>query len=849
MSLLFDPAVPARPPLADVLLEAALKGVVVLGLAGLIVLAMRRAGAAARHGVWCLALAGLVALPALCLALPGWPVLVKLPRQAARPVAAEPLAGLPALAELYPSAPAPAPGPADDEAPAVRPATQQGAAEPAAAAEARRSAVPIRTWLLLAWAAGAVLAAVPLLAGPWVLRRLRRSARPVTGGPAFDLLRQLTGEMGLRRTVALLQGDARVMPMTWGLWRPTVLLPTGAEAWPQERLHVVLLHELAHVRRWDCLTQLVAHVARALYWFNPLAWVAVACLRVEQERACDDAVLNAGTRATDYAQHLLAVTAGVPSRWLVSPVALAVGTARRIERRLRLILDVGRPRNPLRGRAVVPAVAVSLALFLPLAACRLQLSGRAEGAAVRVAAPAAPDAQRTDEVQTQLKDHYVRKLDDRTLDADAIKGMLSALHDPYTTYFSPEELAALQRDVAGTFAGIGAQLALRDGMLTVVTPLEDSPAFKAGIRPGDVIEEIDGAATKGMALAEAVKRIIGKVNTVVKLKVRHAGGELAELAITRGQVRVRSVAGFRRDRAGHWQFLLAAEHGIGYLQITHFSEGTLKDVRAVTDPLQKQNLKGLILDLRSCPGGLLPGGLDVARLFLARGKIVTIKGEHAAEQTYQAEGPAPLADLPLVVLINGSTASAAEILAGALRDNDRAVLVGSRSFGKGSVQQIVPLKDKGALKLTTAYFYLPSGRNIQRHPGAKDWGVDPTDGDYVPMDAKQLAKMQQLSQERSLLGKKADQAAGEKLTPERIAKDYADPQLAAALKAMQAKLHDGRFGKVGKPNADMAADIQREEVRERREGLMRDLNRIRKELADLEKQTGGAEKRPPGEDK
>jgi carboxyl-terminal processing protease len=494
----------------------------------------------------------------------------------------------------------------------------------------------------------------------------------------------------------------------------------------------------------------------------------------------------------------------------------------------------------------VPALALGLGLLLPLGAFRLHVAeARAEGAAVSAEAPAAPDAQRLDEVRTRLRDNYVRKVDERALQDSAIQGMLSALHDPYTVYFSPEQRAALQREVAGSFAGIGAQLSLRDGRLMVVTPLEDSPALKAGLRPGDVIEAIDGTATKNMPLTDAIKRILGKAGTAVKLKVRHAGGEVADLTVTRAQIQLRSVAGFRRDRAGHWQFLLDPDHGIGYLQISHFSEGTVKEVRAATDQLQKDGLKGLILDLRFCPGGLLSSSLGVARLFLARGKIVTIKGENAPEQAYQAEGPAPLAGVPLVVLINGFTASAAEVLAGALRDNDRAVLVGSRSFGKGSVQQVVPLKGDGALKLTTAYFYLPSGRNIQQHTGAKDWGVDPTDGDYVPMDARQQARMEQLSREWSLLGVQGNEAAEDKLTPERIEKAYADPQLAAALRAVQAKLRDGRFGKVGKPNADMAADRQREEMRQRREALTADLKRIQKELADLDRQAGGKEQARP----
>ncbi|HEV3262068.1 MAG TPA: S41 family peptidase [Gemmataceae bacterium] len=864
MSNLIDPVVLSAHPLLAVLLDASVKGVMVLPAAALLTLALRRRSAAVRHLVWSLAMVGLLGLPLLSLALPRWDVPVPAAWAAEpAPAAAESPPQSPAVAELPPRAdpdinpvvvPAALGAPRED--PVITPGPEQAVAPDAP------PLLPGWAWPLVAWALGAVLAILPILVGLLMLRRLRRTCRRVADGPMAALLDQLASRMGLRRPVALLQSPSRSMPMTWGVWRPVILLPDGADAWPTERLRVVLLHELAHVQRGDCLTQVLACSARALHWFNPLAWLAVARMRSEQERACDDVVLNTGTGAADYAQHLLTVTSGLPSSFFVSPVALAMGRARRVEGRLRSILDTSHDRHPLGRRGAGLAVLAGLCLLLPLASVSFQPRAAAGPAPQAVSEEPADDPAGQDEkadstaesstapaktladVRDKIRELYVRKLNDRELTGDAIKGMLAALNDPYSVYFAPQEYAQLMREVRGTLSGIGAQLSMKDDRLTVVTPLEDSPALKAGLRAGDVIVAIDGKATKGLEIAQAVRRIIGPKGSVVKLKVVHPGGKEEELAITRGQIQLRSITGFRRGKDDRWQFLLDPDNKIGYVQITQFSPTTVKDLRGVIRRLQRQGLKGLILDLRFCPGGLMQSAVGTCELFLARGTIVSIKGEHNPEQTWEAKGKDTLGDFPLVVLLNESTASAAEIVAGALRENHRATLVGTRSYGKGSVQQIIELDDKeGALKLTTAYYYLPGGRNIQRHPGAKSWGVDPTDGYYVPVDARQTAAMQKLSQERAILGQ--SKGRGEKLTPGRLAEDYADPQLAAALKTMTARVTSGKFEKVGKPSATMAADLRRREVRERREALLKQLEQANKELADLEK--AGKEERPPKE--
>src|SRR5207244_5051905 len=210
----------------------------------------------------------------------------------------------------------------------------------------------------------------------------------------------------------------------------------------------------------------------------------------------------------------------------------------------------------------------------------------------------------------------------------------------------------------------------------------------------------------------------------------------------------------------------------------------------------------LVLDLRFCPGGLLSQAIEVCRMFLNQGTILTTKGPGKADNTFKADGTGYLGDFPLVIMLNDQTASAGEIVAGALRDHNRALLIGTRSYGKGSVQAIVKLDEGGFLKLTTAYHYLPSGRNIQKRPGEKAWGVDPTDGYYIPLSRAQTEALQKNMTQRGLIGLNADEPKAQaRVTPKLIEKKHADPQLGAALRTMVAKLTGGDFIKVGKDNA------------------------------------------------
>jgi carboxyl-terminal processing protease len=227
-------------------------------------------------------------------------------------------------------------------------------------------------------------------------------------------------------------------------------------------------------------------------------------------------------------------------------------------------------------------------------------------------------------------------------------------------------------------------------------------------------------------------------------------------------------------------------------------------------------------------------------MFLAKGVILTTRGSATAEKTWKADGKNTLGDFPVLILINDNTASAAEIVAGALRDHERAILLGSRTYGKGSVQTVMKLDEGGALKVTTAYHYLPSGRNIQKRPGEKTWGVDPSDGFYLPLTAGQTEALRKDTQKRSLLGLKEDELpkAPARLTPKIIEEQHADPQLAAALRAMVARITGGEFLKVGKDNAALADQTRLEEMRQRRDQLLQSVKQLEREIAEMQKAAG-----------
>lgn len=303
-----------------------------------------------------------------------------------------------------------------------------------------------------------------------------------------------------------------------------------------------------------------------------------------------------------------------------------------------------------------------------------------------------------------VKDQYVDAPADKDLIYGALKGMLSSL-DPYSEFLDPERYNELKVETEGRFGGLGIEIAIKDDLLTVMTPIEDTPAWKAGLKPGDRIVKIDGELTRNITSSDAVKKLRGKPGTEVTLTIlRESQEKLFEVKIIRDIIRIKDIKNAR-----------ILEDNIGYVRLVEFRENTPVDLDAVLVQLKKSGMDSLILDLRNNPGGLLDVAVDVAERFIPAGKpVVSTKGRtpNQAMEFKSSSLSAHYLDMPLVILVNEGSASGSEIVAGALQDYKRAVIVGAKTFGKGSVQSVLPMFDGSALKLTTSKYYTPLGRMI-----------------------------------------------------------------------------------------------------------------------------------------
>lgn len=339
-----------------------------------------------------------------------------------------------------------------------------------------------------------------------------------------------------------------------------------------------------------------------------------------------------------------------------------------------------------------------------------------------------------------IQTNYVEEVSDKELVHGSIRGMLENL-DPHSSFLNPESFEELKVDTEGRFGGVGIEVTLKEGVLTVVTPIEGSPAFEAKIREGDQIVKIDGTPTRGLALADAVKKMRGKKGSPIRLTIRREGKEPFNVTLIRNIIRVQSVRSELLD------------DGYGYLRIAAFQEETEKELGKSLQSLDKKSnqkfktsLKGLILDLRNNPGGLLDQSVKVADRFLKEGVIVSTRSRNAPVDKQEAVKDGNEPDYPIVVLINGGSASASEIVAGALQDHKRAVLLGTQTFGKGSVQTIFELGQGAAIKLTVARYYTPSGRSIQAD------GIKPDLIVSVPESAEAIGLSGGLIREKDLKG-------------------------------------------------------------------------------------------------
>ncbi len=364
------------------------------------------------------------------------------------------------------------------------------------------------------------------------------------------------------------------------------------------------------------------------------------------------------------------------------------------------------------------------------------------------------------QILEEVEVNYVEKIDDRELFEAALDGMVNQL-DENSRYLNPSEATRQEQSLSQEFPGIGIEVMFNreSQTLEVVMPLPGSPAAEAGMLAGDTIIEIDGEDVTGLTnetYDAAVRRVRGKEKSKVKLKVVHAGtSEPVEMLIERAFIQVKAVLGDRRKPNGEWEFMLPGDDKVGYVRLTGFGRNVVKEMKDTLADLKRQGMRGLVIDLRNNGGGLLEGAVEICNLFVDQGRIVRVKyRDDARDQFFDAAGDAPYADLPLAVLINDRSASASEIVAACLQDHHRATIVGERSFGKGTVQEIRKLEEgRSALKLTIATYWRPSNKNIHRARKAKEtavWGVVPDPGFEVKLTLDQEREVAQARREREM---------------------------------------------------------------------------------------------------
>lgn len=374
------------------------------------------------------------------------------------------------------------------------------------------------------------------------------------------------------------------------------------------------------------------------------------------------------------------------------------------------------------------------------------------------------------EVLTLIKKNYVEEVKTKDLVSGAIKGMITSL-DPHSGYMPPEAFKEFQVETKGEFGGLGIQIGIKDGLLTVIAPIEDTPAFKAGIKAGDKILKLSGTSTKDMGLHDAVTKMRGQKGTSITLTIfREGWKEPKDFTLVRDIIKVKSAKA------------KMLPDSIGYVKLTQFQETTSADLSTALNKLKKEGMTALILDLRNNPGGLLNSAVEVSEQFLPAKKLVVyIKGRAGEKNEYLTEETgASYTDIPMVVIVNQGSASASEIVAGALKDWNRAIVVGVQTFGKGSVQSLIPLSDGSGLRLTTAKYYTPKGTSIQ--------GVGITPDIVVKLEAKdgkEHVVVREKDLERHLKNEQQQEGQQEKETAPLEVEEKDDVQLQRAIDTLK----------------------------------------------------------------
>lgn len=387
----------------------------------------------------------------------------------------------------------------------------------------------------------------------------------------------------------------------------------------------------------------------------------------------------------------------------------------------------------------------------------------------------------------QVDRNYVKNVDRRKLMEAAIRGMLDEL-DPYSSYIDPDQLTKFNQDVEQEFGGIGIQVQIdpETKRITVISPLPGTPAYKAGVKAGDVIMEIEGRSTKGFQIGDAVKLLKGPAGDEVTIGVIHLGEKkIKTLKMKRDIIQVSTVLGDKYKKSDKWDFLIDPKSKIGYIRLTHFSRRSADELMDALRELKDQGMKGLVLDLRFNPGGLLSQAIQICDMFVDSGRIVSTKGRNTEERIWDAHKTGTFTGFPMAILVNRYSASASEIVSACLQDHERAKVIGERTWGKGSVQNVINLEGgASALKLTTASYHRPSGKNIHRFPKSKktdEWGVMPDKDFQVEFTTEQLRNYLDYRRDRDVIN-----ASGPPKS------DFKDTQLSKALDYLRSELGENK---------------------------------------------------------
>lgn len=467
------------------------------------------------------------------------------------------------------------------------------------------------------------------------------------------------------------------------------------------------------------------------------------------------------------------------------------------------------------------------------------------------------------DVVSLVDKHFLREPDLDAMQEAAIQGMLESLNDPYTVYIPPQDEPEFDRSIRGTYVGIGAEVIGENGFLKIVSPLDDSPAYESGIEADDVVVGVNGESVYEQSPDAIIDKLLGTPDTVVTLTLERegdgsdlppnakaasipgpvdkapgprAGHVRFDLEVTRRPIRAATVKGLHRE-GDQWQYFVDPVRRIAYVRITQFTDTSVPALEQATRQLVSEGLAGLILDLRFNTGGSLDAAIRMSDLFLSDGTIVSTKGRSGPEQRAVAQSAGTLPDFPMVVLVNSGSASASEIVAGALADNNRATILGERTFGKGVVQSVLRLPSgKGQLKITEQYYYLPSGRCLHREDESTVWGVDPTPGFYVPMDTAEIREMWRVRRDEEVLrsNRKADVDPGQWSDPQWILGHLKDPQLAAAVEAIKIKIDSGSWTPTGQSvTAETYQGVALRDAERRQRLLLRELERTQERIDAL----------------